>query len=175
MIQLIVYGLLIAALVGGAVAIRNGIENKGIAKQQAIDKPIIEAAQKAAKDAIAANDSLRGDLAKLGAERQACSDQVTKLGTDSAAKMASQAKALAATQTAVLTLAADADAFRAKALDQPKQGATCDQTLANVVSPLRDLAARRLRDHAPGSSGHGASGGAAAAKDSGAGTLRIKP
>ena len=172
MATLIIYGLIIAALIAGALSVRNSIENKGIEKQKGIDAPIIAAAKKAADEAKAANDGLAAERVRLIADRQACSDQVAALGKASDAKIAAAAKAKVAAETRAASLASDAAAFAAKS--QQTTGASCDAQLQSVNDTLRELGARRVRDHGKADGGNdGGGAGTAPNQGAGAGALRI--
>jgi len=175
MIQLVIYGVIAAVLMGGAYAVRSSIEDKGAAKQLAIDKPIIEACQAAKKVAEGANDSLRVDLAKLTAERDAQSEAVAELGERTKAALLEREKAIAFSRGQANVLKADADALRARLAKPPTKGASCEQTLTSIDGTLRELAVRRLRDHPPAAGGSGAGGSPAANQDPGSGSVRISP
>lgn len=174
MIQLIIYGVIAAVLLGGAYAVRSSIEAKGAEKQKAIDAPIIAACQADLKTASEANTTLKADVLRIGAEREAQNAAVAQLAERTRAAMVEREKALAFAQGRMATLQGDADAMRQRLAQQPKPGVTCEQQLTSIDSTLRDLAGRRLRDHPPAGSGQ-PGGNPAAGQGAGAGEVRIRP
>lgn len=174
MIQLIIYGVIVAVLLGGAFAVRSSIENKGIEKQKAIDAPIIAACQADLKTATDANATMKADVLRIGAERDAQNQAVAQLAERTKQAMIEREKALAFAQGKVAALQGDADAMRQRLAQQPKPGVTCEQQLSSIDSTLRDLATRRVRDHPPTGSGQ-QGGNPAAGQGPGAGEVRIRP
>lgn len=175
MVQLIIYGVIAAVLLGGAYAVRSSIEEKGAAKQRAKDEPIIAACQADLKTAQGANDTLRMDVLRIGVEREAQNAAVQDLADRTKQAMVEREKALAFAQGKVAALQGDAAAMRQRLAQQPKPGVTCEQQLSSIDSTLRDLATRRVRDHPPAAGSRDQGGNPAAGQNPGAGEVRIRP
>lgn len=184
MFSLIVYGLVIAALVGGAFAVKSSIEDKGAAKMRATWATLIDKCESSKRkaadctnewtDAVAKNATLNAALGQVTAQANQCSQSV-QAAADAGAKIGLAKEAnLAKSFTLVASAQAEAAKQRALAAQPAKPGVTCDQRLQAIDASLDELAARQLRFNPDGPVGGGAEGATAGAGGSGA-TLRLGP
>lgn len=146
---------LIAWIVGAValLAMLHGFDvsrqNIGRDKQIALDKPIIEAAQKSRDAAIQANTGLQADLQNLDLERKLCSSQVDRLIAQAARLRAAQDKRKPADDKQLAMISAEESELRTT-LGLPDPGGTCEQKLARRDAVLRKLAEQRVRDFPKG-------------------------
>lgn len=173
MIQLIVYLVVIGGLAAGAFGIIHSHDNGVRAKEAEQWKPKLQAAQLDTKTAIDANASLSIENARVRSEAKACSDGVDLLTIGATKNEAKKAAALLAAKGMIATLEADIAAKDAVINAGTPAGENCGQTLTRIDGPLRDLAARRLRDHAPADGSVGGVSVPAAPKNPGPGSLRL--
>jgi hypothetical protein len=183
MFSLIMYALVIAALVGGAFAVKGSIEDKGAAKMRATWAPLIEKCESAKRkaadctnewtDAVAKNGTLNLALGQVTAQANQCSASVKQAAADGVAIEQAKQTNLAKSLTLVASAQAEAAKQRALAAAPQKTGVTCEQTLRAVDASLDELAARQLRFNPDGPVGGGAEGAAAGAGGSDS-TVRIR-
>lgn len=175
MIQLIVYGILAAVLIGGAYAVRNSIEEKGAQRQAAIDKPIIESCKADVAAKTTHIGALEANETKLKADREAQNAAIDQLGKATTNALAERDKALAFTAGKTAILQRDRDQMRAELAQKPQAGVTCEQSLSSIDRTLRELAARRVRDHPPAAGSGNEGGNVAAPAGASTGAVRISP
>lgn len=177
MLFYIIGGIVLLAMLGGIIySVRHWCND---ACQNAKDeiagvRAELEVARIDIKTAVDANLTLQKDVVRIDAERQACSAGVAEQGKLQAQAEAEKARLLASAAASIRTLKGDAAAMTAILNQAARPGVTCAETMANTDSTLRELAVRRLRDHAP-NAGSGRSADPATGAGTRPNTLRVAP
>lgn len=149
---------LIAKLIGGAIALvalgfllhgyNEGLRKEGDKRTEDKMRPQITAAEQARDKALAANDTLKGDLAILESQRKACSDAVERIRKASQRTTVIIEQRRPSDEQRLAEIAPEKAALmEALGLATPKR--ECKDELAARDAMWRGIAKQRARDYPP--------------------------
>ena len=172
MVTIIFYLVLIGGLCAAVFGVIHSHDNGVRAKEAELWKPKLEAAQKDVQTAVDANKTLQDSVAKIDAERQACSKGVDALQAAGAQADKAKAQALVTAGTKIGELTRDRDRLESLLSIPAPFGETCDEKMAKIHDELATVATRRMR-YNPGTTGGVGGKDAPPGKNPGPDTLRI--